>query len=108
MVSAETSVTCPVLLCLQVGRELHVWQQLTAEMVRQTHLECSQRGQLLQAAVDRQQELLHQALTACDTVYQALLASAATQQQQQEAMLAARAELHVQGLENTRIKVGAS
>lgn len=83
---------------------MDVWQTVTAELVRQTHLECSERGQLLGAAVDRQQQLLQQALSACDAVYQELLASAATQQQQQEAMLAARAEVQSLQQDNTRLK----
>jgi hypothetical protein len=90
-----------------VARELHVWQKLTAELLHQTHLECSERGQLLQAAVDRQQQLLQQALTACDAVYQELLASTATQQQQQEAMLSAQADVQTLQQDNMRLKVRA-
>jgi cell division FtsZ-interacting protein ZapD len=70
-------------------------------------LECSERGQLLQAAVDRQQQLLQQALTACDDVYQGLIASAATQQQQQEAMLSARADVQTLQQDNILLKVRA-
>jgi hypothetical protein len=80
---------------------------MSAELVRQTHLECSQRGQLLQATMERQQQLLQQALESCDQLYQAMLASAATQHQQQEAMLAAQTEAHVLQQDNTRLKVCA-
>lgn len=90
---------------MQVGPELRLWQQMSSELVRQTHLECSQRGQLLQATMERQQQLLQQALESCDLLYQAMLASAATQGRQQEAMLAAQTEAHVLQQDNTRLKV---
>lgn len=85
--------------------ELRLWQQLSGELMRQAHLECSQRGQLLQAATDRQQELLQQALDACDALYQAMLVSSATQLQQQECMLAAQAESNALQQDNLRLKV---
>jgi vacuolar-type H+-ATPase subunit H len=90
---------------IQVGPELQLWQQLTAELVRQAHLDCSERGQLLQAATERQQQLLHQALDMCDTLQQTLLATAAAQQQQQEAMRAAQTEAQALQQDNTRLKV---
>jgi hypothetical protein len=105
-VAASNSVDC--LCCcniLQVHPELRLWQQLSAELVRQTHLECSQRGQLLQAAIQRQQELLQQALDSCDALYRAMKVSAAAQLQQQECMVAAQAESNALQQDNTRLKV---
>jgi vacuolar-type H+-ATPase subunit H len=93
------------LFITQVYPEWRLWQQLSAELVRQAHLECSQRGQLLQAATQRQQELLQQALDSCDALYQAMLLSAATQLQQQECMLAAQAESNALRQDNMRLKV---
>jgi hypothetical protein len=93
--------------CIQVGPELRLWQQLTAELVRQAHLDCSERGQLLQAATKRQQLLLQQALDMCDTLQQTLLSTATAQQQQQAAMLAAQAEAQALQQDNSRLKVRA-
>lgn len=84
---------------------MQLWQQLTAELVRQAHLDCSERGQLLQAATERQQLLLQQALGMCDTLQQTLLSMSAAQQQQQQAMLAAQAEAQALQQDNTRLKV---
>lgn len=89
----------------QVAPELQLWQQLSAEMCRQVHLECSERGQLLQAAVDRQQSLLHQALACCDRLYEVLLLSAASHQQEHEDMLTAQHEAQVLQQDNNRLKV---
>lgn len=90
---------------MQVYPELCVWQQMSAELMRQTHLECSQRGVLLQAAMERQQQLLQQALDSCDMLYQAMLASAATQRQQHQAMQHAQTDTQSLQQENARLKV---
>ena len=82
-----------------------MWQQLSAELVRQTHLECSQRGQLLEAAVGRQQQLLHQALCCCDSLYAALVQARAAQHQGQQAVLVAERDAQTLEQECSRLKV---
>lgn len=84
-----------------------MWQVLVSELVRQNLLECSQRGQLLQAATDRQQQLLHQALSCCDELYRVLLQCSARQLQQQGEMGLAQHEAVALQQECNRLKVGA-
>lgn len=83
----------------QLQPELEVWDTLTAELVRQVHVECHQRGELLARAVVRQRQLLHDALMCCDRLHQQLLTETSPEQQRQlqwehEAALEEQAESH--------------
>lgn len=59
-----------------------------AELCRQVHTECSQRGTLLLSAVTRQQQMLRDALTACDSLHSAVQQAAAAAQQQRSSVVA--------------------
>jgi hypothetical protein len=90
---------------LQVLPELRVWRKLSAELCRQARVQCSQRGQLLQAVMDRQQQLLGEALSSCDTLQLALLASASGGQQHLQELAQARQAVQDLQRDNTRLRV---
>jgi hypothetical protein len=64
-----------------------------AELCRQAHTECSQRGALLLSAITRQQQMLRDALLSCDSLHGAMRQAAEAVQQQRNGMAALEEQL---------------
>jgi hypothetical protein len=107
--NVETLTDLPLVLpLLQLAPELQVWETLLAELCRQAHAECSQRGALLLSAITRQQQMLHSALSACDSLHSAMQQAAAAAQQQRSSMQTLEQQMEWAQQQNEQLTVGAT